>query len=287
LGRAARRRRARSVKWTRGGTEALAAPSQAFDGFVDAEPALDRDGHLLALRADALGDVGAYSIYPWTAALEPVQVVSFLPGPYRIEHYRGRVRAVATAKTPTGPYRGVGRPTATFVTERLMDMAAARPGPDPKEIRLRNFVRAEDFPYRIGSGIQWDRSGFTECLAAACERIDYDALRRRQAQVRAAGKYFGIGISSYAELTGIGSRISVAPGMPINTGTDTATVTIDSTGTVTAAFGISSHGQGLETTLAQVIAEHLGARLEDVRIVHGDSAAVAGGSGTYASRSMV
>jgi len=267
--------------------EDFAATGQAFDEIIEAELGLDRDGRALALATDVIGDVGAYSIYPWTAALEPVQVVSFLPGPYRIEHYRGRVQAVATAKAPTGPYRGVGRPTATFVTERLMDMAAARLGLDPKDIRLRNFVRAEDFPYRIGSGIVWDRSGFAECLTAACNRIDYDALRRRQAHVRAAGNYFGIGIASYAELTGIGSRISVAPGMPINTGTETATVTIDSTGAVTAAFGIASHGQGLETTLAQVIAEHLGARLEDVRIVHGDSAAVAGGSGTYASRSTV
>jgi carbon-monoxide dehydrogenase large subunit len=284
---AAARQLRRPVKWTSDRMEDFAATGHAFDEIIDAELGLDGDGRALALAADVIGDVGAYSIYPWTAALEPVQVVSFLPGPYRIEHYRGRVQAVATAKAPTGPYRGVGRPTATFVTERLMDMAAARLGLDPKEIRLRNFVRAEDFPYRIGSGIQWDRSGFTECLTAACERIDYYALRRRQAQVRAAGKYFGIGIASYAELTGIGSRISVAPGMPINTGTETATVTIDSTGAVTAAFGIASHGQGLETTLAQVIAEHLGARLEDVRIVHGDSAAVAGGSGTYASRSMV
>jgi carbon-monoxide dehydrogenase large subunit len=284
---AAARQLRKPVKWTSDRMEDLAATGHAFDEIIDAELGVDRDGRALALAADVIGDVGAYSIYPWTAALEPVQVVSFLPGPYRLEHYRGRTQAVATAKTPTGPYRGVGRPTATFVTERLMDMAAARLGLDPKDFRLRNFVRAEDFPYRIGSGILWDRSGFTECLAAACERIDYDALRRRQSQVRAAGKYFGIGIASYAELTGIGSRISVAPGMPINTGTETATVTVDSTGAVTAAFGIASHGQGLETTLAQVIAEHLGARLEDVRVVHGDSAAVAGGSGTYASRSMV
>jgi aerobic carbon-monoxide dehydrogenase large subunit len=277
----------RSVKWTSDRLEDFAATDQAFDEVVEAELGLDRDGRAVALAADCIGDVGAYSIYPWTAGLEPVQVVSFLPGPYRIEHYRGRAQAVATAKTPTGPYRGVGRPMATFVTERLMDMAAARLGLDPKEIRLRNFVRAEDFPYKIGSGIVWDRSGFTEGLTAACERIGYDALRRRQAEVRAAGKYFGIGIASYAELTGIGSRISVAPGMPINTGTETATITVDSTGAVTAAFGIASHGQGLETTLAQIVAEHLGARLADIRIVQGDSAAVAGGSGTYASRSTV
>jgi carbon-monoxide dehydrogenase large subunit len=284
---AAARRLACPVKWTSDRMEDFAASSQAFDETVDAELGLDREGRALALRADVIGDVGAYSIYPWTAALEPVQVVSFLPGPYRIQHYRGRVQAVATSKSPTGPYRGVGRPISTFVMERLMDMAAAKIGIDARDIRLRNLVSANEFPYKVASGIVWDKSGFQECLHAACEGIGYDALRARQNEARAAGRWFGIGIASYAELTGIGSRISVAPGMPINTGTETAIIRIDSTGAITAAFGVASHGQGLETTLAQIVAEHLGARFEDVRIVHGDSAAVAGGTGTYASRSLV
>ncbi|MEA2874113.1 MAG: aerobic carbon-monoxide dehydrogenase large subunit, partial [Hyphomicrobiales bacterium] len=284
---AAARALGRAVKWTSDRMEDLAATSQGFDEIVDAELGLDAQGRMLSLRADAIGDVGAYSIYPWTAALEPVQVVSFLPGPYRVEAYRGRVQAVATAKAPTGPYRGVGRPISTFVMERLVDMAAAKLKLDPKELRLRNLVRAEEFPYKVASGIVWDRSGFIECLDAASNAIGYDALRVKQAEARAAGKWFGIGIASYAELTGIGSRISVAPGMPINTGTETATIRIDATGAVTASFGIAAHGQGLETTLAQVVAEHLGCRFEDVRIVQGDSAAVPGGTGTYASRSTV
>src|SRR4051812_10851942 len=284
---AAARKLGRATKWTSDRMEDLAATSQGFDEIVDAELGLDRDGRMLALRADVIGDVGAYSIYPWTAGLEPVQVVSFLPGPYRIEHYRGRVQAVATAKAPTGPYRGVGRPVSTFVMERLVDMAAAKLKLDPKELRARNLVRAEEFPYKVASGLVWDRSGFIECLDAASQAIGYDALRAKQREARAAGRWFGIGVASYAELTGIGSRISVAPGMPINTGTETATIRIDSTGAVTASFGIAAHGQGLETTLAQVVAEHLGARFEDIRIVQGDSAAVPGGTGTYASRSTV
>src|SRR5207302_3738098 len=158
---------------------------------------------------------------------------------------------------------------------------------DPKELRARNLVRAEEFPYKVASGIVWDRSGFTECLDMACSAIGYDALRAKQKEARAAGRWFGIGIASYAELTGIGSRISAAPGMPINTGTETASVRLDSTGTVTASFGVASHGQGLETTLAQVIAENLGARIEDVRVLQGDSAVVAHGTGSYASRSAV
>jgi carbon-monoxide dehydrogenase large subunit len=284
---AAARQLRRPVKWTADRLEELVAGSQGFDEIVDAELALDGDGHILALQADVIGDVGAYSIYPWTAALEPVQVVSFLPGPYRVQNYRGRVQAVATSKAPTGPYRGVGRPISTFVMERLMDMAAAKLGIDAKEIRLRNLIADDELPYKVASGIVWDKSGFQECLHTACAAIGYDTLRAKQKEARAAGRWVGIGIACYAELTGIGSRISVAPGMPINTGTETAIVRIDSTGAITATFGIASHGQGLETTLAQVVAEHLGARFEDICILQGDSSGVPGGTGTYASRSMV
>jgi aerobic carbon-monoxide dehydrogenase large subunit len=284
---AAARQLHRPVKWTADRLEELVAGSQGFDEIIDAELALDNDGRVLALRADVIGDVGAYSIYPWTAALEPVQVVSFLPGPYRVQNYRGRVRAVATSKAPTGPYRGVGRPISTFVMERLMDMAAAKLGIDARDIRLRNLIADDELPYKVASGIVWDKSGFHECLHKASAAIGYDALRVKQKEARAAGRWVGIGIACYAELTGIGSRISVAPGMPINTGTETAIVRIDSTGAITATFGIASHGQGLETTLAQVVAEHLGTRFEDIRVLHGDSSGVPGGTGTYASRSMV
>ena len=277
----------RPVKWTSDRMEDLTATSQAFDEIVRARLALASDGRIVTLDADVIGDIGAYSIYPWTASLEPVQVVSFLPGPYRVQNYRGRVRAVATSKAPTGPYRGVGRPISTFVMERLIDMAAKRLGLDPAEIRALNLVRDDEFPYKSGSGIVWDRSGFQECLKAALDRFGYPQRRAEQAAARDTGKLVGIGIASYAELTGIGSRISAAPGMPINTGTERAMIEIDSTGAVTAAFGIASHGQGLETTLAQIVAEELGARVEDIEIVHGDSNAVAHSTGTYASRSTV
>lgn len=283
----AARKLGRPIKWTSDRMEDLTTTSHGFDEIVDAEIGLDAEGHVMSLTADVIGDVGAYSIYPWTCALEPVQVVSFLPGPYRIQNYRGSVRAVATSKSPTGPYRGVGRPISTFVTERLLDMAAHRIGLDARDIRLKNFIQDHEFPYRIGSGIVWDRSSFTDCLEAACKAVDYEALRRRQVAARAAGRWFGIGIASYAELTGIGSRISVAPGMPLNTGTETAKIRIDATGGITAAFGVASHGQGLETTLAQVVADKLGVTVAEVRIIHGDSAAVPNATGSYASRSAV
>jgi carbon-monoxide dehydrogenase large subunit len=166
-------------------------------------------------------------------------------------------------------------------------MAARKLGVDVRDLRARNLVRSDEFPYKAASGLVWDKADFHACLNGACDMLDYAAWRTRQNEARKQGRYIGIGMASYAELTGIGSRISAAPGMPINTGTETATIRIDSTGAVSAYFGVASHGQGLETTLAQVIAEELGVRVEDVEIVQGDSAVVAHGTGTYASRSTV
>src|SRR5260370_10999706 len=177
----------------------------------------DQNGIAIALEADVIGDVGAYSIYPWTCGLEPVQVVSFLRGPYKIRSYRGAVRGVATNKPPTGPYRGVGRPISTFVAERLMDMGAKALGIDPLEIRRRNLVREDEFPYRIASGIIWDRTGFIECLEAAVQAAEYEKLRGQQRAARAEGRYFGVGPASYAELTTIGSSLAAATGMLIQT----------------------------------------------------------------------
>ncbi len=277
----------RPVKWSSDRREDLLATTQAFDETVDAELAVDVEGRVLAVKAEALGDIGAYSVYPWTACLEPVQVVSFLPGPYRVPNYDGRVRAVATSKPGGGPYRGVGRPVAAFVMERLIDMAAAALALDPREMRRRNLVTEGEFPYKAPSGLVWDRSSFVGCLDRACETAGYEALRAERDAARAAGRWAGVGIASYSELTGLGSRIAVAPGMPVNTGTESAAVEIDATGAVTAWFGVPSQGQGIETTLAQIVADELGVRLDDVRVDLGDSAATAHSTGTYASRSAV
>ncbi|WP_416448089.1 xanthine dehydrogenase family protein molybdopterin-binding subunit [Paraburkholderia sp. LFS083] len=277
----------KSVKWTGDRLEDLLSTSQAFDELVTAELSLDAHGHILGLRADVVADVGAYSIYPWTCGIEPVQVISFLPGPYRVPAYHGRVRGVTTPKAPTGPYRGVGRPTSTFAMERLMDMAAKQLGLDPAEIRRRNLVRDDEFPYRTPVGIVWDRSAFMGGLDGAMECFDYNAARQAQARARAEGRWVGIGLACYAELSGIGSRISASPGMPINTGTDTCVIQLDSTGSITASFGCASHGQGHETTLGQVLADQLGARLEDLRVITGNSSSVPHGTGSYASRTAV
>ena len=168
------------VKWTSDRMEDLAATSQAFDEIVDAElGARPRRPRRWRCAPTSIGDVGAYSIYPWTAALEPVQVVSFLPGPYRIEHYRGRVQAVATSKAPTGPYRGVGRPISTFVMERLIDMAAAKlgarsEGDPPAQSRAARM----SFPTRSRPASCGTSPASSNASNAACDAIDYDGAAR-------------------------------------------------------------------------------------------------------------
>ncbi len=281
------RKTGRAVKWTGDRLEDLLATSHAFDETMDAEFAVDAQGHILGLRCDVVSDVGAYSIYPWTAAIEPVQVISFMPGPYKVPVYHGHVRAVATPKSPTGPNRGVGRPAAVFVMERLLDLAAQQIGMDPAVIRQRNLVQPDEFPYRSAVGLIWDQSAFTQGLQAALDHFDYPQARLDQAKARAEGRWVGLGLATYAELSGIGSRISAAPGMAINTGTDICTIALDSTGVITASFGCASHGQGHETTLAQVLCDELGSRLEDVCVRTGNTQLVPHGTGSYASRTAI
>jgi carbon-monoxide dehydrogenase large subunit len=277
----------RPVRWMSDRREDLLTTSQGWDEILDAELHLKSDGTIVGLRADVIGDVGAYSVYPWTAVIEPIQVVSFLPGPYRLPNYYARARAVATNKAPTGPYRGVGRPPAVFAMEGLIDRAARRLGLDPVELRMRNYVRADEFPYKTPSGIVWDRAAFAECMTKACEALDYAAARAEQQRARQAGRLVGVGFASYVELTGIGSATPAAPGMPVPAGTEAATIRVDPSGTVTAIFGLASHGQGLETALAQVVADELEVPLEDVRVRFGDTAFAPYGTGSYASRGAV
>jgi carbon-monoxide dehydrogenase large subunit len=277
----------RPIKWVSDRREDLLTSTQAWDEIVDAELGVNADGTIAGLRARALADIGAYSIYPWTASIEVIQVVSFLPGPYRVPHYRGEGVGVATNKAPMGPYRGVGRPVSAFVTESLLDRAARRLGIDPVEIRRRNMIRPGECPFRSPSGVVWDSATFQETLDLACAKADYAGLRAAQAEARARGRLVGIGVASYVELTGVGSAIPVSPGSTVVTGTEGVTVRVDPGGTVTGSFGLACHGQGHETSLAQVVAEELGVPMADVRVVHGDTAASPAGTGTYASRSAV
>jgi len=277
----------RPVKWVGDRREDLLTSTQAWDEDIEAELGVDGDGCIRGLRAKVWADVGAYSVYPWTASIEVIQVVSFLPGPYRVPHYHGQAWGVATNKAPMGPYRGVGRPVSTFVMEALLDRAARRLGLDPAAIRRANLIRSSELPYRSPSGLVWDSGSFAESLERACEAVDYARFRAEQRHDAPARRRAGIGIASYVELTGVGSAIPASPGADIATGTEGATVRVDPAGTVTAAFGLACHGQGHETTLAQVVAQELGVELDAVRVVHGDTEAGPIGSGTYASRSAV
>ncbi len=194
-----------------------------------------------------------------------------MSGPYQVPNYAAQVRGVATCKAPMGPYRGVGRPVTTFVIEGLIDRAARRLDMDPIALRLHNYIREEDFPYRTPSGIMWDQASLTPCMDKAVEKLDYAALQTWRDQARAQGRWVGIGFATYIELTG----------------TEAAFLRVDSSGTVTVAFSLAPQGQGNETTLAQVVADELGVPMQDIRVVFGDTAIAPHGTGTYASRSAV
>jgi carbon-monoxide dehydrogenase large subunit len=277
----------RPVRWIGDRREDLLTSTQAWDEIIDADLALDGEGRILGLRARVVADIGAYSIYPWTASIEVIQVVSFLPGPYRVPHYRAEALGVATNKAPMGPYRGVGRPVSVFVTETLLDRAARRLALDPVALRRRNFITPDELPYRSPSGIVWDSGAFGESLERACQAAGYAALREEQARARASGRHLGVGIASYVELTGVGSAIAVSPGADIATGTEGVTVRVEPGGGVTAIFALASHGQGIETSLAQIVAGELGVPPASVRVRHGDTALGPHGTGSYASRSAV
>ncbi len=277
----------RPVKWISDRREDLLTSTQAWDEIVEAELALRSDGTIIGLRAEVTSDIGAYSIYPWTASVEPIQVISFLPGPYRVSNYTAHVRGVATCKAPVGPYRGVGRPVTTFAMEGLMDRAARQLGMDSVALRRLNYIQEADFPYRTPSGIVWDQASLTPCMDRAVDELDYPALQTWQTQARAEGRWVGIGFATYIELTGVGSAIPASPGASISTGTEAAFLRVDPSGKVTAAFSLAPQGQGNETTLAQVIADELGVPMDDVRVVCGDTAIAPHGTGTYASRSAV
>ncbi len=277
----------RPIKWVEDRREHLLASAHAREHYYEIEAAYRRDGTVLGIRARIVVDVGAYSVWPWTAAIEPCMALGILPGPYRIRHYRAEAIGVATNKCPLGPYRGVARPSACFAIERVMDEVARETGLDPAEVRRRNLVRADEFPYTSVTGLVYDSGSFIESLDKVLEAADYPALRRAQAAARAQGRYLGIGLATYTEQTAHATAEFVRRGSPIILGYDAATVRMDPSGKVTVMASMQSHGQGLETTVAQLVADQLGVPLEDVAVLHGDSTLSPYGMGTFASRSAV
>ncbi len=281
----AARKLQRAVAWIETREENLRAAWHSREQTYTVTGAFDPAGRLLALRADITADVGAYSCYPVTFGVEPLMALAELPGPYAVGHYDVRARAVLTNKCPIAPYRGVSRPVQTLAMERLMDVAARRFGTDPLDIRRMNLVR--EFPHTTPSGLVLDEGSYAETLEDAVRAADLPAFRARQRAARAKGRLLGIGVSVFCERTGYGTPAFAARGMSITPGFERVHISMDSTAGVVARIGASPHGQGLVTTLAQLVADELGVRPDEVRVVHGDTDATPFGWGTFASRSMV
>jgi aerobic carbon-monoxide dehydrogenase large subunit len=279
------RRRRGSVAWREDRRENLIAAFHSRDQHVRLEGAFDAGGKLLTLAADVIANVGAYSCFPTTCGVEPLMALAEMPGPYAIGAYSCHARGVLTHTCPMAPYRGVSRPVITFALERLMDKAAAELGLDPVEIRRRNLI--DHFPYKSLTGLVFDEASYRETLDKAVEETDLASFRTRQAAARQGGRYFGIGLSTFSERTGYGTPAFAARGMEITPGWETVEISMDPSGFVEARIGASPHGQGLRTTLAQIIADEVGVAPERIRIVHGDTDRTPYGFGTFASRSLV
>jgi len=275
------------VQWVEDRRENLTASAQAREERVEVELAAGTDGRLLGLRARIVGDVGAYHVYPTTAALEPLGVAQILPGPYDIPHYAYEVLAVATNKPPTGAYRGVGMTVGVLAMERAVDLLATRLRLDPVEVRRRNLVSEGRFPYTSASGLVYDGGSFREALEQVCALADYEHLRKEQEEARRRGKLLGIGLACYVEYTGLGSTTFRRRGMTEVPGHEGACVRVEPDGTVRVHVSFSHQGQGHETTLAQLVADMLHQPVERIRVERVDTAASPHGSGTFASRSSV
>jgi carbon-monoxide dehydrogenase large subunit len=267
--------------------EGFLASVHARDHHYVARAGFDRAGRLLALDARIACNAGAYSVFPWTAGIEALMAGGLLAGPYKVPHYRCEVTAVATHTTPAGPYRGVARPATTFVMERLLDLGARALGLDPVAMRRVNLIGPADLPYTSATRLVHDCGSYPLCFEKAVEAIDYPAFRIEQARLRREGRYLGIGFASYNELTGLGQAASAGPRMPFRTGHEGATVRMDPSGAVTVLAGVTSQGQGLETTMAQLVAAELGLPLGAVRVIFGDTDATPFGLGAFASRQAV
>ncbi|HEY1361276.1 MAG TPA: xanthine dehydrogenase family protein, partial [Xanthobacteraceae bacterium] len=279
------RRLRTSVGWAEDRRENLIACFHSRDQQVGLEGHFDAGGRLLALSADIVANVGAYSCYPTTCGVEPLMAMAEMPGPYDVRHYACRARGVVTNTCPMAPYRGVSRPVITFAIERLMDRAATQFGIDPIEIRRRNLVKA--FPYTTATGMVLDEASYIETMEAAAKAIDVPGFRERQAKARGEGRYLGLGFATFCERTGYGTPAFAARGMEVTPGWETVEIVMDPSGFIEARIGASPHGQGLRTTLAQIIAEELGSSPDRINVVHGDTDRTPYGWGTFASRSLV
>jgi aerobic carbon-monoxide dehydrogenase large subunit len=264
----------RPVKWIEDRRENFVATNQEREQIHDAEIAVDADGRILGVRTVFLYDAGAYIPY---GLIVPIVASTTLPGPYRVPNYHCEFTAVFTNKTTVSPYRGAGRPHGVFVMERLLDRVARELGVDRAEVRRRNFIRPEEFPYDVGliyqdnAPLRYDSGNYPACLDRALEVIRYAEWPARQRAYRAQGRYLGLGVACYVEGTGIGPY-------------EGCRITVEPSGKVFVATGVGTQGQGHMTSFAQIAADALGVTPRDVAVHTGDTGLFSWGTGTFASR---
>jgi aerobic carbon-monoxide dehydrogenase large subunit len=267
------------VKWVEDRSEAFVATTHGRDiiGYVDL--AAKRDGKVIGLKLRLIADIGAYNML-LTAAI-PTLTMLMANATYDIPAIRTTLTEVFTNKTPTDAYRGAGRPEATYFVERAMDMLARELGMDPAEVRRRNFIPSDRFPYQTQMGAVYDSGDYKLALDVALEKCDWEALKKERDAARAQGRLVGLGLAMYVEVCGIGPSASLPTG-----GWEHSQVTVERDGRISATTGASPHGQGNETTFAQMLADQFGVPMDHISILHGDTAIVKQGIGTFGSRSQ-
>jgi carbon-monoxide dehydrogenase large subunit len=283
----AARRAGAPVKWVEDRQENLTAGFQGHEQRFHVRAGFDGDGRIVGVAADILCDVGAYSTHPFTCGVEPLMAATEMLGPYAVTRYRARTRAVATNKAPMAPYRGVSRPQMVLAMERLLQKAALRLDVDPVEIRRRNLIPPDAFPWTGPAGLVIDRGSYHEALELCADALDAGGFPERRDAARGEGRLLGLGIICFAERTGYGTEAFNQRRMTVTPGYDTALVRMDPSGGVTVYVGTSGHGQGHVTTLAQVAADRLGLDPHDIEVRQSDTDATPYGWGTFASRSAV
>ena len=275
----------RAVKWTADRSEAFMSDAHGRDHDSTAEMALDKDGTFLALRVRTLCNMGAY-LSTFGPAVPTYLYATLLAGCYKTPAIYAEVKAVFTNTVPVDAYRGAGRPEATFLLERLMDVIAHDTGLDRLEIRRRNFIPRDAFPYQTPVALQYDSGDYEGTLAPALLAADWAGFPARRAAAAAHGKLRGIGISTYVEACGIAPS-KVVGSLGARAGLyEVAEIRVHPTGSVTVFTGTHSHGQGHETTFAQLVTDQLGVPFDQVDVVHGDTGKIPFGMGTYGSRSL-
>ncbi|HEX4416367.1 MAG TPA: xanthine dehydrogenase family protein molybdopterin-binding subunit [Kofleriaceae bacterium] len=274
----------RPVKWTSDRSEAFVSDAHGRDHISHAELALDASGKFLGLRVKTLANLGAY-LSTFSSAVPTYLYATLLSGPYDFPAIYAEVKSLFTNTVPIDAYRGAGRPEAAYLLERLVDKAARDLGIDRIELRRKNMIRTDQFPYQTQVALQYDIGDYQATLDLALQANDYPNYAKRKAESAARGKLRGFGISTYIEACGIAPS-AVAGALGARAGLyEAGTVRVHPTGSVTVFTGTHSHGQGHETTFAQLVAEKLGVAIENVDVVHGDTDRISFGMGTYGSRS--